>query len=242
MIIILLLTGLAGSVGHCLGMCGPLVILAGARYPRQGLAAAPLHLLYHIGRILIYGLMGIVVGALGGTLKKFALEARIIPTDPITATARISGALSLLIGVAVIVAGLSYLGWLPFWRRSLHAGGWWQRAMKKVMKTPGTTGVFVLGMLNGLLPCGLVYEALLIAGSSGNPLTAGLGMLAFGSATIPTLLVFGVGAQMLSVRVRRALVWVGGVFVVFVGVALVLRGAAGLGFFPAMLYQGITLC
>ncbi len=230
MFIVLLLTGLAGSVGHCLGMCGPLVILAGARYPRQGIASVPLHLLYHSGRILVYGLMGVVVGALGGAVGKVA------------ALARIPGLLSVLAGLAVILAGLSYLGWLPFWRRSIHSGGWWQQAVKQVMKTPGATGVFMLGMLNGLLPCGLVYEALLIAAASARPLVAGLGMLIFGAATLPALLAFGVGAQMLSVRIRQRLIWTGGVFMILVGFYLMLRGAAGLGFFPEMLFGLSFLC
>lgn len=225
----LLVTGLLGSVGHCLGMCGPLVILAGARYPRQGIASAPLHLLYHAGRIIVYALMGLVFGALSGALGSM------------TELYRLPGLLSVLIGVAVILAGLSYLGWLPFWRRSIHSG-WWQRAMQRAMKTPGNTGVFLLGMLNGLLPCGLVYEALLIAASSRSPLVSGGGMLAFGAGTIPALLIFGVGAQMLSERVRRSLVWVGGVFVILVGVALVLRGVAGLGLFPELLLKRSYLC
>lgn len=228
--LVLLLTGLAGSVGHCLGMCGPLVILAGARYPRQGLKSAPLHLLYHAGRILVYGLLGLISGLLGGAFLK------------ITLAARLPGLLSILVGVAVILAGLSYLGWLPFWKRSLHSGGWWQRAMKLGMKTPGGRGIFLLGGLNGLLPCGLVYEALLIAGSSGRPLVAGLGMLVFGAATIPALVVFGVGAQMLSVRVRQTLIWVGGVFVVLVGAYLVMRGMAGLGMMRQMMLAPLFLC
>jgi uncharacterized protein len=228
-IMVLLLTGLVGSVGHCLGMCGPLVILAGARYPRQGIAATPLHLLYHTGRILVYALMGIIVGAVSGEAGK------------ITSAARIPGLLSVLVGTAVILAGLSYLGWLPFWRRSLHSGGWWQQAMKRVMKTPGSAGVFLLGALNGLLPCGLVYEALLIGATSTQPLVGGLGMLAFGAGTVPALVVFGVGAQMLSVHVRRTLVWVGGIFVILVGVDLVLRGAAGLGLFPTAVLDKVFL-
>ncbi len=223
----LLLTGLVGSVGHCLGMCGPLVILAGARYPRQGIAATPLHLLYHSGRVIMYALMGVVAGVLGGAVGKAA------------AAARIPGLLSLLVGIAVILAGLSYLGWLPLWSRSIHTGGWWQRAVSRMLKTPGSSGVFVMGTLNGLLPCGLVYEALLIGATTARPLVAGLGMLAFGLATIPALVIFGVGAQMLSVRVRHALVWVGGVFVILVGIDLALRGAAGLGLFPEALLQKV---
>ncbi len=100
----------------------------------------------------------------------------------------------------------------------------------------------MLGMLNGLLPCGLVYEALLIAAASAKPLLAGLGMLIFGAATIPALLAVGVGAQMLSVPIRQRLVWVGGIFVILVGFYLVLRGAAGMGFFPKMLFGQSFLC
>ncbi len=222
-LVALLLIGLAGSVGHCVGMCGPLVILVGARYPRQGIRSAPLHLLYHSGRILVYGLMGVVAGLLGAAAGKAAQAARI------------PGILSVLVGLAVILAGLSYLGWLPFWKRSIHSGGWWERAMQRVMKTPGNMGVFVLGMLNGLLPCGLVYEALLIAAATTRALLGGLGMLLFGAGTIPALLVFGVGAQMLSAPVRQKMVWVGGLFVILVGIDLVLRGAAGLGLLPGML-------
>lgn len=229
-LVALLLTGLAGSVGHCLGMCGPLVILAGARYPRQGISSAPLHLMYHLGRILVYALMGMAAGALGATVSKIA------------AAARIPGILSLLVGIAVILTGMSYLGWLPFWKSSIHTGGLWQQAMKRIMKTPGTRGVFMMGVLNGFLPCGLVYEALLVAAASGSLLIGGLGMLIFGAATIPALVVFGVGAQMLSIPVRRTLVWVGGIFVIFVGVNLVVRGAAGLGLFPAMVFAMAGLC
>ncbi len=223
MLLVLLLTGLAGSLGHCVGMCGPLVLLAGARYPRQGLASTPLHLLYHGGRILVYALLGFVAGGLGDLLGKVANAARI------------PGALSLFAGFAVVIAGLSYLGVLPFWRRSLNSGGWWDRAMKRVMKTPGASGVFSLGMMNGLLPCGLVYEAVLIAAASGRPALAALGMLIFGAATIPTLVIFGVGAQLLSVGLRQRMVWIGGIFVVIAGLDLVLRGLAGLGLLPASL-------
>ncbi len=220
-LLVLLLTGLAGSLGHCVGMCGPLVLLAGARYPRQGLASTPFHLIYHTGRILVYALLGFAAGGIADVLGAMARVARL------------PGVLSLLAGLAVIVAGLSYMGVLPFWRRSLNSGGWWDRSMKRVMKTPGAPGVFALGMLNGLLPCGLVYEALLIAAASARPAVAALGMLIFGAATSPTLVIFGVGAQLLSAGFRQRMVWVGGIVVVIAGLDLVVRGLAGLGLLPA---------
>ena len=230
LLLVLLLAGLAGSFSHCLGMCGPLVILAGARYSRRGIASIPLHLLYHTGRILVYTLMGIVAGVLGAALSRAA------------AVAHIPGILSLLMGGLVILAGLSYLGWLPFWKRKLHPNNWWQGAMRRAMQAPGLRGIFLLGMLNGLLPCGLVYQALSITAASAQPVLAGLGMLVFGMATIPGLVIIGVGTQFLAIATRQKLVWIGGVFVVVVGIVLIVRGLSGLGLFPSMmpLMPGMT--
>ena len=213
----LLLTGLVGSIGHCLGMCGPLVILAGARYPKQGVSATPYHVLYHGARILVYTVLGFISGALGGAIGKLAVAAKI------------PGMVSLVIGLFVVLLGFSYLGWLPFWKRSIESNGWWQRTLKSVMKTPGTKGVMILGALNGILPCGLVYQSLFIAGASGNPWVGALGMFLFGLATLPALVLFGVGAQMISFRARKWLFWAGGVFVIIVGVLLIMRGVNGLG-------------
>ena len=97
----LLLTGLVGSVGHCLGMCGPLVILAGARYPKQGIQSTPYHVLYHGARILVYSVLGFLSGTLGGVISKLAIAAKI------------PGLLSLVIGIFVIILGLS-LPWVGF--------------------------------------------------------------------------------------------------------------------------------
>jgi uncharacterized protein len=213
----LMLTGVAGSVGHCIGMCGPLLILAGARYPKKGVSSIPYHVIYHLGRILVYAILGIISGALGGVIGKLAVAAKI------------PGAVSLIIGAFIILLALSNLGWLPFWKRSIENNGWWQRMLKSVMKTPGAKAVLILGMLNGILPCGLVYESLLIAGTLGNPWLGGLGMFLFGLATLPVLVLFGFGAQMISLPVRKWLFWAGGVFILLVGIILILRGVSGLG-------------
>ena len=194
--------------------------MVGTRYPRQGLASAQYHVIYHAARITVYALLGFASGALGGVLGKLAFAAKI------------PGVVSLIIGLVVLLLGLSYLGWLPFWKRSVESNGWWQRSLKSVMKTPGVKGTLILGALNGILPCGLVYESLFIAGATGNPWIGALGMFLFGLATLPALVIFGVGAQMISVRVRKWLFWAGGVFMIFVGILLIFRGAMGLGIAP----------
>jgi len=213
----LLLTGFVGSFGHCLGMCGPLLILVGARFPKQGISSTPYHLIYHAGRIFVYTLLGFGFGALGGVLSKLAIAAKI------------PGVVSLVIGIIVVILGLNYLGWIPFLKPVLDSGGWWQRTIKKTMQTSGLKGALMLGLLNGILPCGLVYQSIFIAGASGNPWIGALGMFLFGLATLPALVIFGVGAQMISTRVRKWLFWLGGIFVIVVGIILIMRGIRGLG-------------
>lgn len=212
----LLITGLIGSLGHCLGMCGPLVLLMGARFPRQGLAAAPIHLLYHTGRITVYGLIGLAAGEIG------ALAWKVVPN------ALGPALLSLVFGAAVIFAGLAYLGWLRL-PGVEKLGGWWRSLAKRVMRLPKLTGVILLGGLNGLLPCGLVYGALLTAAATGNPWLGGLGMLVFGLGTLPALLLLGVGTGVLTQSARWTMSRVSGVLVMLVGIQLMLRGAAAMG-------------
>ncbi len=165
----------------------------------------------------MYSLLGIGSGLVGSAFGKLA------------AAADIPGIVSLLVGLFVIILGLSYIGLLPFWKRSVESNGWWQRLLKRVQRIPVIQRALVLGLLNGILPCGLVYESLLIAGASGSPWVGGLGMLVFGLATVPALTVLGVLSGVLTYRFRKWLVYTGGVFVVIVGIFLVLRGLSGLG-------------
>jgi sulfite exporter TauE/SafE len=215
----LLLSGLLGSLGHCLGMCGPLVIMVGIQFRARGLAALPRHLLYHGARITVYGLLGAVVGVIGSLL---GLGSRL---------SHLAGIASLLLGLGVVLFGFGYLGWLPISRME-RSGDWLSQAMSRVLKQGRLGGVILLGALNGLLPCGLVYSALLVASSTGGPLPGALGMLLFGVGTIPALLVAGLGAGTLSVRLRQALTRVAGVLIVLVGLQLALRGLAALGVVP----------
>jgi sulfite exporter TauE/SafE len=104
--------------------------------------------------------------------------------------------------------------------------------MSWAFRQGSSTRVLALGALNGLLPCGLVYSALLVAASTGGPLTGAAGMAVFGLGTLPALLIMGVGAGALSARVRQVFARVAGVLIMLVGVQLVLRGLAGWGVVP----------
>jgi sulfite exporter TauE/SafE len=215
----LLLSGLVGSLGHCLGMCGPLVIMVGLQLKSSGRSGLPYHLLYHAARIGVYALMGALVGAIGSLL---GLAGRL--ND-------IAGVASLLLGAGVILFGLGYLGWLPLGRME-GGGAWLTKAMGRALQQGGSAGVVVLGGLNGLLPCGLVYSALLVAASTGGPLSGGGGMVLFGVGTLLPLLLVGMGATAVSVEARQRLTRIAGLLITVVGLQLLLRGLAALGAVP----------
>jgi uncharacterized protein len=215
----LFLSGFLGSLGHCLGMCGPLVTMFGVQVRGRRLAGLLYHLLYHAGRVGVYALFGALVGGLGSVLGLG------------DSFGKVAGTVSLFLGLGVVLLGLGYLGWLPLGR--IEGGGaWLSRAMGWALRQGGSLRVLALGALNGLLPCGLVYSALLVAASTGGLLMGAAGMIAFGLGTLPALLVVGVGAGALSARVRQVFVRVAGLLIVLVGVQLVLRGLAGWGVVP----------
>jgi sulfite exporter TauE/SafE len=215
----LLLSGLVGSLGHCLGMCGPLVIMVGLQLKGSGRSGLPYHFLYHSARIAVYALLGALVGIIGSLLGL---------AGPLS---NVAGVASLLLGIGVVLFGLGYLGWLP--SRSMEgSGAWVSRAMGGALKRGGTAGVALLGALNGLLPCGLVYSALLVTASTGGPLFGGLGMVFFGAGTLPPLLLVGMGAGAVSVQARQRLTRIAGGVIILVGLQLALRGLAALGVAP----------
>jgi sulfite exporter TauE/SafE len=141
---------------------------------------------------------------------------------------QVAGVISLALGLVVVLVGLGYLGWLPLGRLE-GEGAWLSRAMGWAFRLGDLRGALLLGALNGLLPCGLVYSSLLVAASTGSTGAGALGMLTFGLGTIPALFVVGMGSGALDVRVRQAMSRIAGVLIVLVGMQLALRGAAALG-------------
>lgn len=172
-IITAFLIGLAGSV-HCIGMCGPLALSV----PVPGGKAARLTaaFLYNTGRVATYSIFGLAMGALGRSFAWFGWQQRF------------SLVLGLLILLFVLLPGLSKNQWL-----SGKAGVLFMSLRKKfgAVLFKGTPGSILLsGVMNGLLPCGLVYLALAGAASTGEALHGLLFMMFFGWGTLPVM--FGV--------------------------------------------------
>jgi sulfite exporter TauE/SafE len=216
---ILLLNGLVGSLGHCTGMCGPLVVMLGIKTQAGGMPAVTRHVIYHSARVAVYVVLGAAAGGVGAL---FGLGSGL---------GAWSGTISLLLGLMLLLVGLGTVGVLPL-SQVTGPGSWLDRAMGKALSHKGIEGLVLMGALNGMLPCMLVYSSLLIAASSGSAPHAALGMLVFGIGTMPVLLVMGMGAGALSVQLRSSFLKISGVLITIVGLQLVMRGLAAWGVAP----------
>jgi sulfite exporter TauE/SafE len=166
-----LLLGFMGSA-HCVGMCGPLVLaMPYGRGKKRHVNMS----VYHLMRSVMYGLMGLLIGLLGVGFHLAGWQSPI----------------SIAAGLMVIVIGL----WQLIGNGKFKVNVRSQRIFKlrqRFLSKPGGTGKnAVLGFLNGLLPCGLVYTALAASIAAGGLWESALFMFIFGIATIPALYVLG---------------------------------------------------
>jgi sulfite exporter TauE/SafE len=197
------LLGLAGSL-HCAAMCGPLVVAVNAARGRNGLVH---NLAYHGGRLFTYGVLGAISGLIGGAIV-FAGFQRGLST--VAGCLILFGALASLRkgpgGIAARVAHFVKTKFGPFLRD----------------RTLGSA--VILGGLNGLLPCGMVYVACAAAATAAGVAGGIAVMLAFGVGTVPMLLSVGLAGKALGwgnpLHLRRAAL----VSVTIVGALLIVRG------------------
>jgi hypothetical protein len=193
----LFLAGLAGSAVHCVPMCGGFVLgqVADrmARIPAARLCerqrAAGLLPGYHLGRLTTYAAIGAAAAAFTG----FS-----------TWTAVVSPLLLALGAAAFLLHALRRL--FPGARAALPAidrapAGWTRAIAWLAEHTAG--GSYPLGVVLGFLPCGLLYAALMSSAASGSALLGGIGMLAFGLGTVPSLVLVGLAGQSLAHGWRR---------------------------------------
>jgi sulfite exporter TauE/SafE len=197
-----LIMGIAGSL-HCAGMCSPLVAAATLNKP-----FLPAKLLYNGGRILTYGFLGALAATVGTLLNLRPFQ----------------NYLSLVLGLLLILVGL---GGITRWRmpvvqrivaRLVHVlKGWLGITLRG--KGPGL--LFITGMLNGLLPCGLTYLALVFCFTLPGSAAGFLYMVVFGMGTLPVMMgvswLWGWLIQRFSLRLQTltmvALVVMGGLLI-----------------------------
>lgn len=208
-------TGLLGGFGHCVGMCGPLVgsmslAAAPALGPRRAAAGQAL---YNLGRVTTYAIVGGLMGLTGSFVN---VAGRL---------AGLQEAVAVAAGLLMIAMGLGAAG-VSGWARRLEAraGGRVLAAARGVLAEGGPGRFYPLGLLLGLLPCGLSWSAFVGAAATGGLAPGLLFALCFALGTVPALLLVGLGAAVLGHRLRGALYRAGGLLVALIGVLFAARG------------------
>lgn len=204
------LLGFLGSF-HCLGMCGPIALAVAAKDNSVFLKNK---LVYNFGRTITYSTLGALIGMLGFSL----------------ALAGVQQWISILMGAVILLMAFFY----KKSERIITQSGFFgsvhrlKSNLGKYLKRGGTSAFFFSGLLNGLLPCGMVYLALIASLALQSPLSGALYMLFFGLGTIPMLLVVMLSGKLISIQWRNRFTKALPYFAMFIGILFIVRGL-GLG-------------
>ena len=216
----MLLSGIAGGFGHCISMCGPLVAALSVGETRQGILH---HLLYNLGRVTTYTILGAIVGLSGSFL---VLAASI---------EQLQRAIMIIAGLSNILMGLSTAELLPLTSqtRRCNPGSSLMQKIMKLFKAPRSIGSwYPMGIVLGFLPCGLTYTALLAAARAAmeahhpfaGMLQGALMMMLFGIGTAPALILVGKVVNSISNRTRKWFYRVASLIMIATGVWFVVEG------------------
>ena len=194
---------------HCFGMCGPIAFaLPLNRTSKSSLIIGILK--YHLGRILVYSFLGYLVGFIGLGIKMIGILQTV----------------SILSGIFVILYAWRnthlFQNLLPELKASFNFVP--SNTIGKLMRSNSKIKLFGLGMLNGLLPCGMVFTALIASILTGNPYNSGISMFSFGLGTLPGMIVMNYFTSRLNLsyksKINRYLPYI----VTVIGILMILRG------------------
>lgn len=201
--------GAAGSL-HCVGMCGPLSLALPTGQLSKTKKFISL-LVYQSGRIITYSIIGLVFGLAGRSIYIAGYQQ----------------GFSIVMGVLVLTLALFYF----IQKRSIHFSFLnrfyhsIQNIIIRLLKSSkNTTGFLLMGMANGLLPCGMVYIALAATLSLSQISESILFMALFGAGTLPAMMIVGYAGQLIKPDIRRSFQKAVPVFIALMGAILILRG------------------
>lgn len=221
------LVGFAGSV-HCIGMCGPIVLALPGTHD-TGFNLVFNRFLYNLGRVLSYGLIGGVIGLVGQGLFLAGIQQWV---------SIFTGALLI---ISVIVPG-SVSNRVQRSGIFFRMNSFIKKNLGKLLGDHARKSMLFIGILNGFLPCGLVYVALAGALNTGNAFDSVLYMVFFGLGTLPVMFAISVFGKFISTPARRTINRIIPVFIFILGVLFILRGMnLGIKFIsPALKHKAMT--
>lgn len=207
-----LVMGGAGSL-HCIGMCGPLALslpISNSNHKARFAGS----LLYNLGRIITYGCIGALLGMLGSSFKMLGMQQ----------------ALSIALGIIILL----FLLWpktFLFTKADAGIQKWFAKIRQQLgalFKQQKYSSLLWIGILNGLLPCGLVYMAASVALASASVWASALYMMVFGLGTLPLMWSLSFFGSFISVNTRATIRKAYPYMMALVACLLIIRGL-GLG-------------
>lgn len=205
-----------GSFGHCIGMCGGIVVAYSSTKINSSWSKtkqSTSHVLYSFGRITTYVILGFIFGFVGG----------VVTFDNMT-----SGILLITTGVLMILVGLSLSGKLKFLtslEHSVSKSPIYQKTFRSLLGSNTLSSFYLLGMLNGLLPCGFVYVFAITAASTGSPLWGAFVMLLFGLSTLPAMFSLGFFVGVFKqITLRNLFINIASILVILFGFYIIYQG------------------
>lgn len=204
-----LIIGLAGSF-HCAGMCGPIALSVSGGAPRE-LGFLLRKITYNFGRIITYSALGLLFGFIGDRIRLFGLQQW----------------LSVFVGSLIILSVFIY-----YMRYKSPVSGklyrfmspFFSRAIRYLKGKNSYSSMLLIGMLNGLLPCGFIYLGLGGAIATGDAFSGAAYMALFGLGTVPVMLGVTMFGNFISGKLRAGIGRLAPVLMLVLGTLFVLRG------------------
>lgn len=219
--LLILGSGFFGGFGHCIGMCGPLIATYTITIGESPLKKFKPYLAYHSGRLLSYSLTGGFMGLTGsfvGGIKTFL---------------HIQTIAMVLTGVFMIIMGLSIIGFLPsllrlFTHSTIKPFDYFIKLFKAISESGS---LFPLGLVNGIIPCGLSYSAFIASAGLGAMekdhaigfLKGLILLLLFGVGTLPSLALLSQFVSKGMSIIRKRFYSIAGVFMIISGIIFIYR-------------------
>jgi plastocyanin domain-containing protein/sulfite exporter TauE/SafE/copper chaperone CopZ len=208
--VVLFVVGMLTSI-HCVGMCGGIMLTQSlsknsiVNEKQSKLKTLMPGILYNAGRVTSYTIIGGIVGALGSVLSL---------------SLNVKAGLQIFAGVFMVIMGLNMTGFSLFRKLNIKLP-WSSCKIKNKLNAP-----FLVGILNGLMPCGPLQTMQLYALGTGSAAAGAISMFLFSLGTVPLMLVFGAISGLLSKGYTRQLLKLSGILVVILGLIMGNRGLA----------------
>jgi len=203
------LIGILGSL-HCVGMCGP-IALALPMASTGGIRFLGSRVLYNLGRIVTYVVLGALVGSIGGMVAVGGMQQ----------TLSIIIGCTMLVGV-ILPAASQKLSSRWHVVQTFHS--FLRRSLGTLLQHRTFSALFLIGIVNGFLPCGFLYVALAGAATLGNAMRGTIFLAGFGMGTLPLMLGVALAGKQVQGKARKRAAKVVPAFAVVLAALFILRG------------------